>query len=76
MSIMQIEDNLILDSGSQALKNQFDRYCDWCWGHGYGNCDICRKIFRRYYTPIRIAEKQIELGLPPTRAQALAEKGV
>ena len=67
MSIMQIEDNLVLDRGSQALKEQFDNYCNWCWGHGYGNCDVCRKIFRRYYTPMRIAEKQKELGLPVTR---------
>ena len=63
MSIMQIEDYLILDKGSEALKKQFDNYCDWCWGHGYGNCDVCRKIFHRYYIPLRKRELQIKNGL-------------
>lgn len=63
MSIMQIDDNLILDKGSEALKKQFDHYCDWCWGHGYGNCDVCRKVFHRYYIPLRRRELQIKNGL-------------
>jgi len=58
MSIMEIEENLILDEGSQVLKDQFDMYCNWCWGHGYGSCDVCRKVFNHYYVPIRIAELQ------------------
>lgn len=63
MSIIAIEDNLILDKGSQVLKEQFVRYCDWCWGHGYGSCRICKKVFNKYYIPLRIKEKQAELGL-------------
>lgn len=63
MSIMLIEDNLVLDSGSEALKRQFDRHCDWCWGHGYGNCDVCRRVFHKYYIPLRKRELQIKNGL-------------
>lgn len=63
MAIWNIEDNLILDEGSEILKKQFNNYCDWCWGHGYGNCDECRKFFRKYYLPIRKRELQIKLGL-------------
>ena len=58
MSILQIEENLILDEGSEVLKRQFDNYCNWCWGHGYGNCDMCKKIFNHYYVPIKIKELQ------------------
>lgn len=54
-------------SSSKALKSQFERYCDWCWGHGYGNCDHCRKGYMKLYIPLRIKEKQKELGLPQTR---------
>lgn len=54
-------------SSSQALKSHFEGYCDWCWGHGYGNCDHCRKEYMKLYISLRIAEKQKELGLPQTR---------
>lgn len=67
MSIRLIEENLILDEGSQVLKKQYEAHHEWCWYHGYGNCDVCRKIFHKYYIPLRIAEKQKELGLPITR---------
>lgn len=60
MSIWQIEDELILDEGSEVLKKQFETYCKWCWGHGYGNCDTCKKDFNHYYLPIRIKELQIK----------------
>lgn len=63
MSIMSIEDFLVLDEGSEVLKRQFEKYCDWCWGHGYGNCDVCRKKFNKYYIPIRKRELQIKNGL-------------
>lgn len=56
MSIFEIEDFLILDKGSEALKKQFENYCNWCWGHGYGHCDTCRKVFNKYYIPIRKKE--------------------
>lgn len=52
---------------SDALKKQFDKFCDWCWGHGYGDCDVCRKEYYKLYIPLRIAEKQRELGLEETR---------
>ena len=67
MSMMQIKDFIDLDRGSKALKEHFERHHEWCWYHGYGNCDVCRRMFRRYYIPLRIAEKQKELGLPVTR---------
>lgn len=63
MSIISIEETLILDKGSKALKEQFERHCDWCWYHGFGNCDNCRKKFNKYYIPIRKEEIQIRLGL-------------
>lgn len=74
MSIMQIEDNLILDKGSEALKKQFDNYHNWCWYHGYGDCDVCRKIFHRYYIPLRKRELQIKNGLIK-QDNEIAQKG-
>lgn len=64
--------NIILEGyadteNSQSLKAHFDNYCKWCWGHGYGNCDNCKKHFNKLYIPLRIKEKQKELGLPLTR---------
>lgn len=52
---------------SDALKKQFDKFCNWCWGHGYGNCDVCKRGYHKLYIPLRIAEKQRELGLEETR---------
>ena len=54
---------------SDALKKQFDKFCDWCFGHGYGDCDVCRKEYHKLYIPLRIAEKQRELGLEETRGK-------
>ena len=56
MSFFTIEDPLILDEGSEVLKKQFENHCDWCWGHGFGNCDVCKKAFGKVYRPIRIKE--------------------
>jgi len=56
MAFWNIEDGLVLDEGSEVLHNQFKDYCSWCWGHGYGDCDECRKYYRRLYNPIRIEE--------------------
>ena len=63
MSIIEIEDVLELNKGSEVLKKQFDNYCDWCWGHGFGKCTTCKKIFHKYYIPIRKKELQVKLGL-------------
>lgn len=52
---------------AQALKSHFENYHEWCWYHGFGDCDYCRKQYRKLYIPLRIAEKQKELGLPLTR---------
>lgn len=36
---------------SLELKEHFDSYCKWCWGHGFGNCDVCKKnISQLIYT--------------------------
>ena len=48
---------------SDSLKKQFEQFCDYCWGHGYGNCDVCKRGYHKLYIPLRIAEKQRELGL-------------
>lgn len=29
-----------------SLKEWFKRYCNWCWGSGYGNCDNCDKYYK------------------------------
>lgn len=52
---------------SETLKEQYERYCDWCWGHGYGDCRYCIMKYHKLYIPLRIAEKQKELGLEVTR---------
>lgn len=67
MSILMIEAQLVTDEGSEVLKTQFENYCSWCWGHGYGNCDMCKKVYYRYYIPIRKRELQEKLGLNQVR---------
>lgn len=52
---------------SQSLKNQFEKYCNWCWGHSFGNCDLCKKQYNKLYIPLRIKEKQKELKLSITK---------
>lgn len=56
MSFSTIKDFLDLDNGSEALKKHFETHCEWCWGHDYGNCDVCRKAFNKIYRPMRIKE--------------------
>ena len=62
MSFFTIEDFLILDEGSEVLKKQFENHCNWCWGHGFGKCDVCEKAFGKVYRPIRIKELLIKHG--------------
>ena len=28
---------------AEELDIEFKAYCEWCWGHGFGNCDVCRQ---------------------------------
>lgn len=63
MSLILDEDYFTGHKTSKELKEHFKDYCDWCWGHGYGNCDECKKIYRKLYIPLRKKELQIKLGL-------------
>ena len=31
----------------EDLQNYFKGYCEWCWGHGFGNCDACRAALKK-----------------------------
>lgn len=66
MAFMDISDFMNRDN-SEAMKNHMNRHCNWCWGHGSGNCTICRSQFNKVYIPVRIREIQKELGLAVTR---------
>ena len=48
-------------SSSETLKEQFNKFCDWRWGHSYGDCDICRREYHKLHIPLRIAEKQKQM---------------
>lgn len=63
MSLMTCESYFADHKTSQDLKQHFETYCEWCWGHGYGNCDTCRKIYHKLYIPLRKRELQLKLGL-------------
>lgn len=63
MSLIMDENYFTDHKTSQDLKQHFETYCEWCWGHGYGNCDACRKIYNKLYIPLRKKELQIKLGL-------------
>ena len=54
MSWAQIKPWLDTQHGSIALKEHYERYCNWCWYHDLGNCNYCRKEFGKIYRPIRI----------------------
>ena len=63
MSLMLDECYFKDHNTSQELKEHFQTYCEWCWRHSYGNCDICHKIYNKLYIPLRKKELQIKLGL-------------
>ena len=63
MGWVEIESYLDVSKDSSKLKEQYEQYCDWCWGHGYGNCDYCKQQFGKLYRPIRIQEIKQRLGL-------------
>lgn len=48
---------------SFELKEHFKSYCEWCWGHGFGDCDVCKKIYHKLYIPLRKKELQMKCGL-------------
>ena len=62
MSWAQIKPWLDTQHGSIALKEHYERYCNWCWYHDLGNCDYCRKEFGKIYRPTRIRELLIKHG--------------
>lgn len=35
-------------SSIEDFERKFKGYCDWCWGSGFGDCDICRKQAEEY----------------------------
>lgn len=37
-------DNLTVEE----LDIEFKSYCEWCWGHGFGDCDVCRQQKESY----------------------------
>lgn len=62
MGWAQIKPWLDTEHGSVALKEQYERYCNWCWYHDSGSCDYCKKEFGKMYRPIRIRELLIKYG--------------
>lgn len=63
MSLMLDREYFEHHTNSQELKEHFESYCDWCWGHGFGNCDACKKTYRKLYIPLRKKELLIKNGL-------------
>ena len=55
-SVVDDEDWEVENRSSEQLKEWFKNYCDWCWGHGYGNCDNCRKFYKHLLYRIKIKE--------------------
>jgi len=33
--------SVVSDEDYAANPEQSKKYCDWCWGHAYGNCSMC-----------------------------------
>lgn len=62
MSLMADKEYFEHHTNSQDLKEHFNKYCGWCWGNGYGDCDMCRKIYCKLYIPLRKKELQIKHG--------------
>ena len=63
MSLMLDREYFEHHTSSQELKEHFNKYCDWCWGHCYGSCVVCKRIYRKLYIPLRKKELQIKCGL-------------
>lgn len=52
----RLQDNLNHKTSQYLLEN-FKQYCEWCWGHSYGDCDLCRKRFNKAYASLKEKEK-------------------
>lgn len=50
--VYQSDFDVIENMSIDDYDEWFNNYHDWCWGHGYGNCDACRK----YYKQLRLAK--------------------
>jgi hypothetical protein len=49
--MFHIEDHVI--ETIEDLEIAFDAYCNWCWGHGYGSCEICLKNKLEYLNTLK-----------------------
>ena len=63
MSLMADREYFEGHTNSKELEEHFKKYCEWCWYHGFGNCDVCEKIYHELYIPLRKRELQIKCGL-------------
>lgn len=41
---------------SESLKKWFNDYCEWCWGHGFGDCDKCKKYYKHILYRVKMRE--------------------
>ena len=55
-SVVNDEDFEAENRTEGGLKRWFNEYCDWCWGHGYGNCDRCRKYYKHLLYRVKMRE--------------------
>lgn len=62
MSLIADKEYFEHHTDSKELEEHFNKYCEWCWGHGYGNCDACKKIYNKLYISLRKKELQTKLG--------------
>jgi hypothetical protein len=37
---------------AEDICKGFKNYCEWCWGNGYGNCDICKSNLNQWLKDI------------------------
>lgn len=41
---------------SAALKEHFNKYCNWCWYNGYGNCKVCTRLKNKTLLELKLNE--------------------
>ncbi len=49
--------DVVDEIGEEQFDDMYERYCDWCFYHGYGSCDKCRKHYRSIKLSIKINNK-------------------